>query len=169
MRIGWIWGGLGSFLTPRGYAQWPHAIRQSSAGRMRGALGRRRLTRRSSLSRQAGHPYSEAHVQTLVQVICSPGRSVRDAIANDVKLESHNFEVVRERKAGRSPGWTKLRSRAEARRGSINIQWNAAAKVLSCRVVNKGSGKPNLIIGDFVDYMLQRHRRRVKFITVFPD
>jgi hypothetical protein len=107
-------------------------------------------------------------VQTLVQVVCTSGSSVRDAIANDAKLDAHNFEVLLERKAGRSPGWTKLRSRAEGRRGSINIQWNAATRVLSCRVVNKGSGKPNLIIGDFVDYLLQRHRRRIRVITVLP-
>ena len=107
-------------------------------------------------------------MQTLVQVICTPGLSVRDAIANDPKLDAHQFEIVLERKAGRAPGWTKLRSRAEGRRGSINIQWSAATKVLSCRVVNKGSGRPNLIIGDFVDYLLQRHRRRVKVITVLP-
>jgi len=107
-------------------------------------------------------------VQTLVQVICTPGLSVRDAIANDPRLDAHEFDIVLERKAGRAPGWTKLRSRAEGRRGSINIQWNAATKVLSCRVVNKGSGRPNLIIGDFVNYLLQRHRRRVKIITVLP-
>jgi len=107
-------------------------------------------------------------VQTLVQVICTPGASVRDAIANDPKLDAHDFEILLERKAGRAPGWTKLRSRARDRRGSINIQWNAATKVLSCRVVNKGSGKPNLIIGDFVNYLLRRHRRRVKIITVLP-
>jgi hypothetical protein len=93
---------------------------------------------------------------------------VRDAIANDSKLTAHNFEVLLERKAGRSPGWTKLRSRAEGRRGTINIQWNAATKVLSCRVVNKGPGKPNLIIGDLVDYLLQRHRRRIRLVTVLP-
>jgi len=75
---------------------------------------------------------------------------------------------MRERKAGRSPGSTKVRSRAEGRRGSINVQWNTATRVLSCRVINKGSGKPNLIIGDFVDYLLQRHRRRIKLITVLP-
>ena len=108
-------------------------------------------------------------MQTLVQVICTPGASVRDAIANDAKLDAHDFEVLFERKAGRSPGWTKLRSRGEGRRGTINIQWNGATKVLSCRVVNKGSGKPNLIIGDFVDYLLQRHRRRIKLITVLPE
>lgn len=93
---------------------------------------------------------------------------MRDAIANDSKLTAHNFEVLLERKAGRSPGWTKLRSRAEGRRGTINIQWNAATKVLSCRVVNKGPGKPNLIIGDLVDYLLQRHRRRIRLVTVLP-
>lgn len=108
-------------------------------------------------------------MQTLVQVICTPGVSVRDAIANDRKLGSHDFEVVLERKAGRSPGWTKLRSRADGRRGSINIQWNGSTRVLSCRVVNKGSGKPSLIIGDFVEYLLQRHRWRLRVITVFPE
>ena len=107
-------------------------------------------------------------MQTLVLVVCSPGLSVRDAIANDPKLGRHDFEILLERKAGRAPGWTKLRSRAQGRLGSINIQWSAATKVLSCRVVNRGSGKPNLIIGDFVDYLLQRHRRRVKIIAVFP-
>lgn len=107
-------------------------------------------------------------MQTLVQVICTPGPSLRDAIANDPKLDARQFELLLERKAGRSPGWTKLRSRAEGRRGSINIQWSSATKVLSCRVVNKGLGKPNLIIGDFVDYLLQRHRRRIKLITVLP-
>lgn len=108
-------------------------------------------------------------MQTLVQVICTPGRSVRDAIANDAKLSAHHFEVVLERKAGRFPGWTKLRSHAEGRRGSINLQWNSSTKVLACRVVNKGAGKPNLIVGDFVDYLLQRHRRRVRLITVLPE
>lgn len=107
-------------------------------------------------------------MQTLVQVVCTPGLSVRDAIANDRKLDAHDFEIVLERKAGRSPGWTKLRSRAESRRGSINIQWNAATRVLSCRVVNKGHGKPNLIIGDFVNYLMRRHRRRIRVIAVLP-
>ena len=64
--------------------------------------------------------------------------------------------------------WTKLRSRALGRRGTINIQWNGATKVLSCRVVNKGSGKPNLVIGDFVNYLFQRHRRRIRLVTVLP-
>ena len=77
-------------------------------------------------------------MQTLVQVVCTPGLSVRDAIANDPEA---GHSCIRDRagneRRGRAPGWTKLRSRAQGRRGSINIQWSAATKVLSCRVVNK--------------------------------
>lgn len=61
-----------------------------------------------------------------------------------------------------------MRSRAVGAAESINIQWNGAPKVLSCRVVNKGSGKPNLIIGDFVNYLFQRDRRRIRLVTVLP-
>ena len=107
-------------------------------------------------------------MQTLVQVFCTSGTSLRDAIANDAKLARHHFEVVLERKSGRFPGWTKLRSSGEGRRGSLNIQWNGNTRVLACRVVNRGAGKPNLIIGDFVDYLLQRHRRRIRLIAVLP-
>lgn len=107
-------------------------------------------------------------MQTLVQVVCTPGRSLRDAIAHDPRLATRALEIVAERKAGRSPGWTKLRSIAPGRRGTINLQWNAPTRVLSCRVVNKGTGKPNRIIGDFVDYLLRRHRRRIRVISVFP-
>ena len=108
-------------------------------------------------------------MQTLVQVVCTSGRSLRDAIANDGKLSDNGLEVVAERKSGRSPGWTKLRSSAEGRRGSINIQWSSSTNILSCRVVNKGAGKPGSIIGDFVEYVLHRHQRRVKLITVLPS
>jgi hypothetical protein len=50
----------------------------------------------------------------------------------------------------------------------MNIQWDAATSILTCRVVNRGAGRPNLIIGYFVDYLLRRQRRRIKLLTVFP-
>jgi hypothetical protein len=40
--------------------------------------------------------------------------------------------------------------------------------VLLCRVVTRGSGKPNLIIGDFVDYLLRRFARRIEAINIIP-
>jgi hypothetical protein len=45
-------------------------------------------------------------MQTLVQIVCTSGVSVRDKIANDPKLDAHAFEILSERKAGQAPGWT---------------------------------------------------------------
>ena len=44
-------------------------------------------------------------MQILVQVLCSKGQSLREAIANDTRLESFNLQVVREMQPGRAPGW----------------------------------------------------------------
>jgi hypothetical protein len=50
----------------------------------------------------------------------------------------------------------------------MNLQWDSATSILTCRVINRGSGRPNLIIGDFVDYLLSKYRRRIKLVTVLP-
>ena len=107
-------------------------------------------------------------MQTVVQVVCTRGRSLREAIANDRRLIRHKLSVVQEKKPGRSPGWTKVRTTEGDRSGSMNVQWDSATSILTCRVVNRGAGRPNLIIGDFVDYLLRRHRRRIKLVTVLP-
>ena len=107
-------------------------------------------------------------MQTVVRVVCTRGRSLRDAIANDLRFSRHDLEVIQEKKPGRSPGWMKVRSTESDRGGSMNVQWDAATSILTCRVINRGSGRPNLIIGDFVDYLLSRHRRRIKLVTLLP-
>jgi hypothetical protein len=50
----------------------------------------------------------------------------------------------------------------------VNIEWDADTKVLICRVVTRGRGKPNLIIGDFIDYLLKRFSRRIEAINIIP-
>lgn len=107
-------------------------------------------------------------MQTVVQVICTRGRSLREAIAKDPKLKNYELRIVLEKKLGRRPGWTKVRSCGSGRRGSLNINWNAATAILTCRVINRGTGKPHLIVGDFVDYLLDRHAKRVKFLNILP-
>jgi hypothetical protein len=99
---------------------------------------------------------------------CSRGGSLREKIARDNQLQDYMLYVVKEQKPGRSPGWLKIRSTESDRRGAINIQWDASG-VLRCRVVNRGAGKPNSIVGDFMDYILARHRRRIRAITVIPS
>ena len=107
-------------------------------------------------------------MQTVIHIHCSQGASLREKIAKDRQLENYMLYVVKEQKPGRSPGWLKIRSTESDRRGAINVQWDASG-VLRCRIVNRGAGKPNSIVGDFMDYLLARHRKRTRAITVIPS
>ena len=102
-------------------------------------------------------------MQILIHALCSKGESLREAIANDTRLEKHQLLKVREKQAGRAPGWMKLRSATSAA-GVLNIEWYPQSSVLSARVITRGSGRPSPIVGDFVNYLLRRHGRRVRTI-----
>jgi hypothetical protein len=80
------------------------------------------------------------------------------------KLGDFNLVVVKEQKPG---GLWLAQVKHSGRHGAINIQWDPAG-VLRCRVVNRGSGKPNDIAGDFVAYLLARHRRRLRAVNIMP-
>lgn len=107
-------------------------------------------------------------MQILVQVICTSGPSLRDSIAGDSEIDSFQLKISEQKRHGRSPGWTKIHSINSERRGAINIQWDPAISILNCRVVTKGNSRPGLIIGDFTNYLLSRHRRRVQSVSVVP-
>lgn len=104
-------------------------------------------------------------MQILVQVLCTKGPSLRQAIANDQRLEEHALQVTSEAQHGRAPGWLKVHA-TDATRGALNIEWDKQSAVLSARVITRGSRKPSPIVGDFVNYLLNRHQRRVQSITV---
>jgi hypothetical protein len=107
-------------------------------------------------------------MQTVVQIACTKGSSLRDAIANDAKLADRGFKVLEQKKQGRAPGWTKIRSN-EGHTGTINVEWNAVTHFLTCRIINKGTGSPDEVIGAFIGYILERHKRRLKLITIWID
>jgi hypothetical protein len=93
---------------------------------------------------------------------------MRDAIARNSKLEDHYLKVTEQRRQGRSRGWTKVRSTEPERHGAINLEWDADTNILISRVVTRGRGKPNLIIGDFVDFLLRRFPARIQAINIIP-
>src|ERR1051325_12088155 len=105
-------------------------------------------------------------MQTLVQVVCLRGKSLRDSIVNDAQIAEFGFAVGKKLKPGRPRGWAKVHSTAPDRRGALNIQWNADASILFCRVINRGAGRPNLVLADYVGYLFQRHRRRIKAVNI---
>ena len=107
-------------------------------------------------------------MQVLVQVVCKRGPSMRDAVANSPQLKNHNLQVIEKKRPGRSRGWTKVRSTEPRRHGAINVEWDADTNILVSRVITKGRGKPNLIIGDFVDFLLRRFSSRIQAINIIP-
>ena len=107
-------------------------------------------------------------MQLIIQVISSQRGSLRNRIVNDHKLEKFGFTVVEKKKVGRPHGWAKLHSSEPGRDGAINIEWSGRAKMLICRVITRGSGRPSRISGDFVDYLLARYRSAIVAINIGP-
>lgn len=107
-------------------------------------------------------------MQTLVQVICTKGISLRDKISKHTQLDEANLKVSEIKRRGRNEGWTKVHSKLPDRDGAINIEWDANTSILVCRVVTRGKGQPNLIIGDFVGFLLRNFKKRIEAINIIP-
>ena len=107
-------------------------------------------------------------MQTLIQVVSSEKKSLRDVIAHDEKLWKYNFYIEAKQKPGRSPGWAKIHSLNPDVRGAINISWQGRVNILTCRVITKGTGKPANIIGDFMRYLLTRFARKIESVIIVP-
>jgi len=107
-------------------------------------------------------------MQSVIQVTCYRGGSLREALANDRRLEKYNLAVSRQKTPGRSPGWAKLHSTDPDIPGAINLEWDPATKTLMARIVTKGKCTPDRITGDFIAYLIRRHRKRIRSILILP-
>ena len=108
-------------------------------------------------------------MQTAIQVICTSGPSLRAQIADQGRVS--DAWLVSEKSVGRNPGWMKVKSTERGIWGALNIRWDAEARTLTCRVVNKRYGTPHQIIGRFVAFLLEqdknRNNKRIKMINIF--
>ena len=107
-------------------------------------------------------------MQSIIQITCYRGGSLREAIASDTRLEKYNLTVMRQKTPGRSPGWAKLRSTDPEICGAINLEWDPATKTLLARIVTKGKNTPDRITGDFIAYLVGRHRKKIRSILLLP-
>jgi hypothetical protein len=105
-------------------------------------------------------------MQTIIQVICSKGTSLRDSIVNDSKLSEFGLAVREKQKPGRPQGWAKIHSTRSDRWGALNLEWDSDTHILLCRVVNRRKRRPDLVLGDFVSYLLRRYQRRITVINI---
>ena len=108
-------------------------------------------------------------MQTLVQIACKKGRSLRDVIVNDTKRLAHfGLVVQKKQQPGRPNGWAKIIGNEPDLKGSLNLEWDASTSILLCRVVNKGAGRPDLILGQFVSYVFVACHRRIEAVNIIP-
>jgi hypothetical protein len=108
-------------------------------------------------------------MQAIVQVISSKGPSLRESIVNDTRrLDEFGLKVSGKLKPGRQMGWAKIHNTLPDRHGALNIEWDSDTRILLCRVINRGNRTPELILGDFVAYLLRRYRRRINVVNIFP-
>lgn len=105
-------------------------------------------------------------MQTIIQAVCSPGESLRTLITVDAEHGEVGFRLLKGLQAGRKPGWAKIKSTDREHQGVINLEWIDHSNILICRIINKGAGRPDEIAGGFVKYLLSRHGRRIKLITI---
>lgn len=108
-------------------------------------------------------------MQTVIQAFTSSKTSLRDVIVNDEKLRDWRLKVIQKQKPGRKPGWAKIGSIDPDIRGILNIVWDGSARILTCRVVSKKWNKPSNLVGDFMAYLIERHRRKIRAINIFPS
>jgi hypothetical protein len=103
-------------------------------------------------------------MQIIISAICTRGGSLREAIGNDPRLERFGLRLDKMQTPGRHPGWLKLHS-AREERGAINVVWDGQAHILTARVITRRTSRPSPIVGDFITYLLARHRTRIRAIT----
>ena len=104
-------------------------------------------------------------MQTIIQVISTGPKSLRDAIVNDKHLERYDIVVSEQKRQTRPKGWAKLHMPGAA--GAINLEWHGASQTLICRVVTRG-GEPQTITGAFTTYLLARLSRKIHSIQIIP-
>lgn len=104
-------------------------------------------------------------MQTIVLVFSKKNTSLRDAVIKDEKgLDVYDLHVESKRTKGRPKGWAKVKGREMD--GAINIEWDAATKLMICRIITKKGGRPGLILGTFVAYLMTNHSKSVRQISV---
>ena len=108
-------------------------------------------------------------MQTVLQVSCrrKRGLSLRQQIVNDAKIGDFGLHVRVRKVPGRNPGWAKVTS-SEREAGAINIEWDASTSTLLARVVTRRSEPASALIGRFVRYLLSRHAKQIRALTLLP-
>lgn len=104
---------------------------------------------------------------TVLVLIRQPKGSFRDAIVRGIDADPDEiFTVNYTKKRGRRGGWAKVSLPGSP--GVVNIGWDGASGILTCRALTRGQNSPEEIVANFVYYLLRRHCKKISSIIVKP-
>jgi hypothetical protein len=104
-------------------------------------------------------------VQVQMQAFGTKSESLRKAIRQDLDRGLHpDLYVDQGKNADRAPGWTKIKARGV--RGVINIEWDSNQRMLTARAIAQKGNYPHELLGIFVAYLVEKHRKRVAAINI---
>ncbi len=108
-------------------------------------------------------------MQIQMQVLVKQRRyrtiSLRTRVTQDLDRRQHDrLYVVKSKDLERKPGWAKLK--ADGASGVINLAWDSNCHMLTARAITRGGNRPHELLAIFVQYLIERHGRRINSIAV---
>ena len=108
-------------------------------------------------------------MQIQMQALAKRGRgrsiSLRTRVTQDLDRRQHDrLYVVKSKDLERKPGWAKIK--AEGADGVINLSWDSNCHMLTARAISRGGNRPHDLLAIFVQYLIERHGRRIRSINL---
>jgi hypothetical protein len=88
---------------------------------------------------------------------------------NDSKLEDYGFKVTYQKKTTKPKGWASIKSSNKTIKGTIKLEWDSKTSILLCRIINKGKGKPDYILGNLIQYLFSQYKKYIIMINIIPQ
>lgn len=104
-------------------------------------------------------------MQIQLQAFSRKTASLRKAITHDLSRRAHAELTVKEvLNRDRKPGWAKISGKSFP--GALNIEWDSNARMLVVRAIARGGNTPHKLLGVFLDYLIQRHGKKIASINI---
>jgi hypothetical protein len=104
-------------------------------------------------------------MQIQLQAFSRKSGSLRKAITDDLAKRGHDVLTVGEvLNLERKPGWSKISGHGLP--GALNLAWDGSANMLLVRAITRGGNTPRKLLGVFLDYLLERHGKRIASINI---
>jgi hypothetical protein len=104
-------------------------------------------------------------MQIQLQAFSRRPMSLRKAITDDLTSREHEVLHVEAKKSiDRKPGWAKISGRRLP--GAINLEWDGNTHMLTARAIAKRGNKPHKLLAVFLEYLIQRHGKKIASINI---